>query len=166
MSHEPPETVDDLATRAYDQLRRIATRFFNNQAPGQTLQPTALVHEAFVRLATQSPEAFADKSHFVSVAARAMRQILVDRARRRNADKRGGGRQQVTLSGIPGEAGGSEVEVLALDDALKQLAESNPREAHVVELRFFGGLSVPEVARVTGSSAARARLASGSPRGG
>ena len=129
----------------YEELRRIAHGYFRGNE--QTLQPTSLVHEAFLRLA-QSEERGAlrinSKSHFCALAATAMRQILVDRARRRLAQKRGGGEQQLTLTGVG--TGAPDVDVIDLDRALSELAARDPRQARIVELRYFGGLTVEEIA--------------------
>lgn len=149
---DSPETPRPLGEVTYQQLRRIAAARFRGQGP-ITLQPTALVHEAWEKISAASPEVLSDRNHFLSLAARAMRQILIDQARARGAQKRGGGQVQVSLSGVAAadEAVG---DVLALDTALTELAEVDPRRAGVVELRFFGGLTVPEVAEATGSSVA------------
>ncbi len=141
-----------LMERTYEHLKTIARRYFSAQG-AHTLQPTALVHEAFLKLAAADADAFADKSHFIAVAATAMRQILVDHARKKNAAKRGGGMRRVTLSGAPGEDPSMLLDVISLDTALTQLASRDERQARVIELRFFGGLSVPEVASVVGVSA-------------
>jgi RNA polymerase sigma-70 factor, ECF subfamily len=146
-----PGATDALFRQVYAELRRIAGSYFRGQPSGRTLQPTALVHEAFLRL-VQSPEAVRDRAHFVAVAAVAMRQILTDHARQRAAKKRGGGRAQVTLSdevpaegqGAPGD--GKVVDVLALHAALDDLVELRPRQARIVEMRYFGGMTVEEVA--------------------
>ena len=130
--------LEDLA---YARLRAVAAKYFQ-QYGGVTLQPTALVHEAWLKLA-DTP--FENREHFCAVAARAMRQILVDRARSRNRAKRGGGWERVTLSGLGSDS--SLVEILSLDGALSALEADYPREARVVELRFFGGLTTEEVAR-------------------
>lgn len=133
----------------YKHLRAIAGSYFRGRPADQTLQPTALVHEAFLRLVRRDGDAFESKTHFVAVASRAMRQILTDAARRRTAAKRGGGgRERVTLSALPGDDARAVIDVLALDGSLTRLAEVAPRQARVVELRFFGGLTVPECATV------------------
>jgi len=131
----------------YDELRQIAARQFRGQAAGHTLQPTVLVHEAFLRLVGKSPASFQDKAHFFAVAATAMRQILVNHARASNADKRGGGAKPVALNQDVADAGPSaDLEVLALHDALEQLAKIDERKHRVIELRFFAGLTVEEIA--------------------
>jgi len=128
----------------YAHLRAVAGTYFRGRAANHTLQPTALVHEAWLRMA-KSDSAPTDREHFMAVAARAMRQILVDHARRRGAQKRGGDRERISLTGLPGDAPG-ELDVLAVDAALTELAQLNERQARIVELRFFGGLTVPETA--------------------
>jgi len=136
----------------YRELRAIAGNIFREQSAGHTLQPTALVHEAWLKLAeSDSSPAWQNRSHFLAVASKAMRQILVDHHRRRRAQKRGGeGRERITLSGIAIGAATPEIDLLALEEALEKLAELDPRTARVVELRFFGGLSVEEIADVLG----------------
>lgn len=150
MSEDAPP-IDRLVEGAYAELRRLAERYLGSA--DRTLQPTAVVHEAYLKLAATDPEAWADREHFLAVAARAMRQILVDAARRRLADKRGGDRSRVTLTGLP-EAGPDGLDTLSLDEALTRLGALDPRQARVVELRFFGGLTVPEVAQVLDQSTA------------
>jgi RNA polymerase sigma-70 factor, ECF subfamily len=147
--HDAPGPFPEV----YAQLRALASRYLSaGSAP--TLQPTALVHEAWLRLASAGGEAPAwrDRSHFCAVAARAMRQALVDHLRRSRADKRGGGLERVTLTGVLGHDPGAGVDVLALEDALAQLQALDARQARIVELRFYGGLSVPEAAECLGVS--------------
>src|SRR5688500_8324051 len=143
----------------YDELRRIAARYVSRERPGQTLQATALVNEAFVRLAAERPREFANRQHFVAIAALSMRQILVQRARARRAAKRGGAPQRVTLDdhNLPVAAdghSGDPIDIIALDDALTQLAALDATQARIVELRYFGGLTLEEVAEATGVSLA------------
>ena len=137
----------------YEELRRLATSFMRNERVEHTLQPTALVHEAFLRLVSATQIEWQDRAHFMGIAARAMRQILVDHARRHRAEKRGGGVKAVTLSAaelaIPDDA----VEILDLHEALERFAGVDQRAAQVVELRMFGGLSVQETAQVLEVSA-------------
>ena len=135
----------------YAQLRALASRYLSGGG-APTLQPTALVHEAWLRLAGADGAAWRDRSHFCAVAARAMRQALVDHLRRSRADKRGGGLERVTLTGVLGHDPGAGVDVLALEDALAQLHALDARQARIVELRFYGGLSVPEAAECLGVS--------------
>jgi RNA polymerase sigma-70 factor (ECF subfamily) len=149
----------DTAARAklvelvYDELRALAASYAAQQNPGHTLAPTALVHEAFLRLVGTSGPGWKDRSHFFAVAATAMRQILTDHARRKGADKRGGGEwQRISLSDANPAGPGEDADIAALDEALTRLAEADPRKHRVVELRFFGGLTVEEVAEELGVS--------------
>lgn len=152
----------------YDELRRVAARYINRERPGQTLQATALVHEAFVRLVGERARGFQNRAHFVAIAALSMRQILVQRARARRAAKRGGAPERVTLNEElgPGPGVGSggglgagfsrpfDIDLLALDEALTRLAALDPDQARLVELRYFGGLTIEETAEAMGGSAA------------
>jgi RNA polymerase sigma-70 factor (ECF subfamily) len=140
----------------YDELRRIAARYISRERPGQTLQATALVNEAFVRLAAERPRDFANRTHFLAIAALSMRQILVQRARARNAAKRGGAPLRVTLDdqNVGGSPGAGDIDVLALDEALTRLAAFDPEQAHIIELRYFGGLTLEETAEAAGVSLA------------
>ena len=146
--------VADLIPVVYDELRRIAARYMSRERPGQTIQATALVNEAFLRLAAERAHTFANRTHFVAIAALSMRQILVQRARARHAAKRGGQPARVTLDEglLVEEARG--VDVIALDDALTALARFDPDQARIVELRYFGGLTIEETAEAVGSSPA------------
>jgi RNA polymerase sigma factor (TIGR02999 family) len=147
-------TLDRLLPDAYQELRRLAAAYLRRERPGQTLQPTALVHEAYLRLAKDKPGRWQNRAHFCAIAANAMRQILVERARARGALKRGGGQPRVTLvDGVvdgmgpaAGNDGPAPIDLLALDQALTRLAELDPRQARIVELRYFGGLSLEETA--------------------
>jgi RNA polymerase sigma factor (TIGR02999 family) len=150
----------------YDELRRIAARYMSRERPGQTLQATALVNEAFVRLSAERPREFQNRTHFLAIAALSMRQILVQRARARRAAKRGGAPQRITLedsnldpsklpAGIrPSAASPDDIDMLALDEALTRLASIDPELARIVELRYFGGLTVEETAEVVDASPA------------
>ena len=146
----------DLMPLVYDELRRIAARYISRERPGQTLQATALVNEAYVRLAAERPREFANKTHFLAIAALSMRQILVQRARARKAAKRGGAPHRITLDdrNIDQAHLPTDVDVLALDEALSKLAALDAEQARIVELRYFGGLTVEETAEVLGSSPA------------
>lgn len=135
-----------VAPDIYESLRRLARRHFNH-ADGHTLQPTALVHEAFLKIAAADADRFADEAHFAAVAITAMRQIMVDHARARNAQKRGGSDQhRVTLSGVSDTDGTALVDLLALDAAISKLAALDERQSKAVELRYFAGLKVDEIA--------------------
>jgi RNA polymerase sigma-70 factor, ECF subfamily len=147
-----PSAAGALMEVLYPELRRLAASYLARQRADHTLQPTALVHEAFLKLIDQTSPAYNGRAHFFAVAARAMRQILVDHARADQAAKRGGGWQRISLDGNLAPSGGGMVDMIALDDALKGLAELDERQAQIVELRFFGGLTVDEVADVVGVS--------------
>lgn len=146
--NEGSEKNESLAS-AYEALRGIAASYLHNERINHTLQPTALVHEAYVKLAGGN---WRSDTHFRAVASNAMRQILVDHARARGAQKRGGGWLKVTLSGDAGATPGIDIDLLALDEALNELAQLDERKAKVVELRFFGGLSYAESACELGIS--------------
>ncbi|MFG0320493.1 MAG: ECF-type sigma factor [Planctomycetota bacterium JB042] len=139
--------TDELLPLVYEELRRLAQQVLRNEGSGRTLQPTALVHEAYLRLADQS-SSWQNRRHFLGVAAQAMRRIVIDAARMRRADRRGGGWQRVTLSAESGPGRDSDVDLLAVDEALTELGRLSPRQARLVELRFFAGLSVEEAAGV------------------
>jgi RNA polymerase sigma factor (TIGR02999 family) len=136
----------------YDEMRRLAHRYLRRERPGHTLQSTALVHEAFVRLTGNAPPQWEDRAHFFGIAARLMRQILVEYARSRNAGKRGGAALKLAIDAadVPGQSPG--LDIVALDDALKDLARFDPQQSRVVELRFFSGLSIEDTAEVLGIS--------------
>lgn len=139
------EAVERLLPLVYDQLRRIAEQQFRHQPSDHTLQPTALVHEAYLKLIGTSA-AWKDRQHFCAVAATAMRQILIDHVRRKRAAKRDGQRQDVPLEEITTPSGGSALDIVALDDALTKLGELNARYTRMVELRFLGGMPFNEIA--------------------
>jgi RNA polymerase sigma factor (TIGR02999 family) len=138
----------------YDELRRLAARYVSRERPGQTLQATALVNEAFVRIAAERSREFQNRTHFLAIAALSMRQILVQRARARAAVKRGGAPHRVTLGDAHLGSTQPDIDVLALDEALQRLAALDPEQARIVELRYFGGLTVEETAEVVGVSPA------------
>jgi RNA polymerase sigma factor (TIGR02999 family) len=138
----------------YRELRRLAGSYLRNQAPGHTLQPTALVHEAYLRLVDGSASDWQDRAHFFNVAATIMRQILVDHARSKVAAKRGGGRAKVEFQETLNYSDEKAADLVALDDALKGLAAFDERKARTIELRYFGGLSTEETAETLGISVA------------
>ncbi len=140
--------LDELVPLVHEELRRRAHRYIERERPGHTLQTTALVNEAYLRLVNQAGVRWQDRAHFFAVSARVMRHILVDYARARGYAKRGGGALRVTLDEAASESAGQDAELLALDEALKGLAEIYPRRSRVVELRYFGGLNNEEVAEV------------------
>ena len=163
MSSENDLRPESLMPLVYDELRRIAARYVSRERKGRTLQATALVNEAFIRLAAERPREFQNRAHFLAIAALSMRQILVQRARAREAAKRGGERERMTLdddaavaaSGFGHTAGGPDaVDLLALDTALSQLAAIDPELARLVELRYFGGMTIEETAEVMKTSPA------------
>ena len=145
-SHGEPGALDRLVPLVYGQLRRQARLQLRHERAGHTLQPTALVHEAFLRLVGQSRAQWQNREQFFAVAARAMRRVLVDHARARAAAKRGDGRTLIALDEAPDPAAPPAVDVLALDQALDRLAAIDLRQARAVELRYFAGLSAPETA--------------------
>ena len=139
--------LDRLTPIVYDELRRLARHYMRGERAGHSLQTTALIHEAYLRLVDYKRMRWQNRAHFVAVSAQAMRRILVDHARRRNM-KRGADQERVSLDDAALVSIAPSTDVVALDDALKALAERAPRKAQVVELRFFGGLSVEETAEV------------------
>jgi RNA polymerase sigma-70 factor, ECF subfamily len=146
---------EELIPLVYEELRRIAGRSFGRERSGHTLQPTALVHEVYQKLVDQQRVQWKNRNHFFAVAASLMRRILVDHARKRDAQRRGGGAERVALEeGNEVAAPGLDVDMLALDAALSELAAFDPGQARIVELRFFAGLSVVETAEALGSSRA------------
>ena len=148
------ETADRLVPLLYRELRRLAAGYLRNERPNHTLQPTALVNEAYLRLAGQADPEWKDRGRFVAVAAHVMREVLIDHARTRGRSKRGAGQRVISLEDA-GEVGdGREVDLIALDDALSELDRVDAQQGRIVELRYFGGLSIEETARVLGVSAA------------
>jgi len=174
MSNPTPGAVTDLLKRAgagdqaafeavfprvYGELRRIAAREMRREKQGRTLQTTALVHEAYLRLLKGASLSFENRAHFLGIAARAMREILIERARARAATKRGGQSVRVTFEDVAVQAIPASIDVLSLDEALQRLARLDERHARVVELRYFGGLSVEETAAALGLSPATVKRA-------
>jgi len=148
-----PPPAQELAPQVYDELRRLAAAYMRRERPGQTLQATALVHEAYLRLAGAGTP-WTDKRHFVGIAARSMRQILVERARARGAQKRWAGLDRVTMTDALAVAADAEGMLPALDEALTRLEQVDPEQARIVELRYFAGLSIDETADALGMSPA------------
>jgi RNA polymerase sigma factor (TIGR02999 family) len=144
--------ADRLLPLVYDEFRALARHYLAQERANHTLQPTALVHEAYMKLVDQTRVDWQGRSHFFAVAAQAMRRILVDHARSRQREKRGGGRARVVLDEAVALSPQKDEDVIALDEALERLAKLDPRQAKVVELRFFGGLGVEEVAHALGVS--------------
>jgi len=155
LSRPTPErpAVDVAAPAVYDELRRLAAAYMRRERPGQTLQATALVHEAYLRL-VGAGTAWNDQRHFVGIAARAMRQILVERARARGAQKRWAGMDRVSLTESLVSAANEDAMLPALDDALARLEQIDPEQAKIVELRYFVGLGIEETADALGMSPA------------
>jgi RNA polymerase sigma factor (TIGR02999 family) len=145
--------LEQLTPRVYDELRRIAGHFMRNEQPGRTIQTTALVHEAYLKLIDVSNVDWQHRAHFFAISAQIMRHILLDHARRRVAAKRGGAAARVNLDEVADIGAARASELIALDDALSALAKVDPRKAQVIELRFFAGLSVEETAEVLKVSA-------------
>jgi RNA polymerase sigma factor (TIGR02999 family) len=148
------QSLDSLLPAVYQELRRLAAGYIRRERPGQTLQPTALVHEAYLRLMKDRPDRWQNRAHFCAIAAHSMRQILIERARARGAQKRGGAQPCVTFDEALVAGGGQSFDVLALEEALQRLAELDPDQARIVELRFFGGLTVEETAEALSISPA------------
>ena len=148
------EALDALLPLVHRELRTLAARYLRKERAGHTLQPTALVNEAYLRLLGKPPEDLKDRAHFFAVAAQAMRRILVDHARRHRADKRVGPQDKVSLTRAPELSTAPRTDILELNDALDQLREVNERQAKLVELRYFGGLTNVEAAEALGASRA------------
>ncbi len=151
------DAASNLFLLAYDELRGLARGYLRRERYAQSIEATGLVHEAYMRLVPNASPEWEDRGHFIAIAARAMRQVLVEHARARNAQKRGGGQAAITLTDCPLNMPVSLVDLLAIDEALKALAEHDSRMADLVELRFFGGLTLEEAADATGISAATAK---------
>jgi RNA polymerase sigma factor (TIGR02999 family) len=148
ISGSSPQARDELMTTVYNELRRLAESYLRLERSDHTLQPTALVHEAYLRLVEQKNVKWHNREHFIGVAATMMRRILVNYAIKRKREKRGGGDVKLSLADADCFVGGKDVNLIALDEALQKLAEDYPQESRVVELKFFGGLSIEETARV------------------
>ncbi len=152
LSGGSPRAADELLPIVYDELRRLAGRYLRDEPANLTLQPTALVHEAYLRLVGTDDPRWENRAQFFSVAAQAMRRLLIDHARRRRAAKRGGDRQKRSLEDVGEPSTDRDAYLVAMDDALTELASIDPQLSRVIELRFFGGLGVDETARVLGVS--------------
>lgn len=149
--------LDRLMPVLYEELRRLAESHLRRERPDHTLQPTALIHEAYMRLVDQAHPEWQNRVHFFGVTSRLMRQILIEHARRHNAAKRGGGHQKITLDEAVVYSEGRAAEFLALDEALNRLAAFDERKVRVIELRYFGGLGVEETAQALDISVATVR---------
>ncbi len=147
-----PTAAAALLPRMYDELKRLAASQLRDQPTDHTLQPTALVNEAFLKLAGQGGADVKDRTHFFVLASKVMRQVLIDHARAKQAAKRGGDWQRITLSGMHEPSGFEDIDLLSLNEVLNELASLSERKARLVELRFFAGLTEIEAARVLGIS--------------
>jgi len=148
------EELDKMMPAIYDELRRQAARYLRQERPGHTLQTTALIHEAYVRLVDQRNVQWQNRAHFFGIAAQMMRRILVDHARTKKRAKRGGSDIKVSLDDAAVAVKGQDLDVVAVDEALSRLAKIDEQQSRVVELRFFSGLTVEETAEVMGISPA------------
>lgn len=144
------QAAEELLPLVYEELRKLAAHKMSHEAPGQTLQPTALVHEAWLRLAGSGAEGWENRRHFFAAAAEAMRRILIERARRRLAAKRGGGAVLVELEAVEIPVPDTDENLLLLHEALESLAEAHPQKAELIKLRYFAGLSFEDAARALG----------------
>jgi RNA polymerase sigma factor (TIGR02999 family) len=152
LSAGDPDAPERLMPLVYDELRRLAGRYLSRERPDHTLQPTALVHEAYLRMIGQTQVTWQNRAHFIGVAAQMMRRILVDHARLHHVEKRGGHRRKISLDEAVSFEKQRDVDLVALDDALSDLATLDPEQSRIVELRFFGGLTLDETAEVVGIS--------------
>jgi RNA polymerase sigma factor (TIGR02999 family) len=153
-----PKAPEQLLPLVYDELRKLAAQRMAQEKPGQTLQATALVHEAYLRLVdVEKVQHWDSRGHFFAAAAEAMQRILVDGARRHRAQKRGGGYERIDLPELAERAQDDPVDVLALDDALRKLEKLHPEKAQIVKLRFFAGCTLEETAQILGISRATAQ---------
>ncbi len=152
-----PKAAEQLLALVYDELRRLAAFKMAQQDPGQTLQPTALVHEAWLRLVGSQNPTFNDRTHFFRAAAEAMRHILIDRARRKQTQRHGGGYQRVDFTGFDLAAPAADDQLLAVHEALDKLALKHPKQAELVKLRYFAGMTNEEVSQVLGISLSTAK---------
>ena len=151
------QALERLTPLVYDELRRLAGHYLRRERPGHTLQSTALVHEAYLKLVGQNNVRWQNRAYLFGIAAQIIRRILVDYARARDADKRGAGAEKLSLDEAIALPGGPDLDLVALDDALETLARIDPRQARLVELRFFAGLTLEETAEVLQMSLATAK---------
>ncbi|MBI2948351.1 MAG: sigma-70 family RNA polymerase sigma factor [Verrucomicrobia bacterium] len=152
-----PARAEELLPLVYEELRKLAAHKLAHEAPGQTLQPTALVHEAWLKLAGPTPQPWNSRGHFFAAAAEAMRRILIDRARKRKRERHGHGLQRLDLSQVDVAVNTDDDLLLCVNEALGKLAAESPEKAELVKLRYFGGLSVLESAQALGISPATAK---------
>lgn len=147
-----PKAAGELLPLVYQELRRLAAFKMANESPGQTLQPTALVHEAWLRLVGAQQQTWQNRAHFFGAAAEAMRRILIDRARRRHAQRHGGGQQRLDIQDVEVAADAKDEELMAVHEALDKFAAQDAQKAELVKLRYFAGLTIEEAAQVLGIS--------------
>ncbi len=152
-----PKAAEQLLVLVYDELRRLAASKIAQEAPGQTLQPTALVHEAWLRLVGDHTPSFKNREHFFRASAEAMRRILIDRARRKHTQRHGGGYQRVDFEGLDLAAPSADDQLLAVNEALSKFTLEHPVQAELVKLRYFAGLTNEEVSQVLGLSVSTAK---------
>jgi RNA polymerase sigma factor (TIGR02999 family) len=152
-----PKAADELLPLVYDELRQLAMHKMANERPGQTLQATALVHEAWIKLAGSTDQHWRGRRHFFGAAAEAMRRILIDRARRRNRDRHGAGLQRIDLDSVDLAVTTDDETLLQLDEALEKLSLESPDKAELIKLRYFAGLTLAEAAQARGISLATAK---------
>jgi RNA polymerase sigma factor (TIGR02999 family) len=146
------KATEELLPLVYEELRILAAQKLSHESPGQTLQATALVHEAYLRLVGDEPQTWENRGHFFAAAAEAMRRILVDNARRKKTQRHGGGHERVELESLDAVAGEPPEHLLRLDEALTKLAQQDPEVAELVKLRYFGGLTLEQAAEIQGIS--------------
>src|SRR5437879_11154257 len=153
IEHGDPHAAGQLLPLVYEELRKLAAQKMAQEAPGQTLQATALVHEAYVRLVdVEKAQHWDSRGHFFAAAAEAMRRVLIDNARRRRSQRHGGEAQRRSLEGLEAASPASDDELLAVNEALERLHKVAPAKADLVKLRYFGGLTIPEAAQALGIS--------------
>jgi len=152
-----PKAADELLPLVYDELRKLAAYKMSNEAAGQTLQPTALVHEAWLKLVGSTEQQWRNRKHFFGAAAEAMRRILIDRARKRHRSRHGHGLQRIDLNQVDIAAETDDETLVAVDEALSRLAVESPERAELVKLRYFVGLSIPDAAEALGISESTAK---------
>lgn len=157
LDHGDPKAATELLPLVYVELRQLAAHRMAHEASGHTLQPTALVHEAWLRLVNTENQTWQNRAHFFGAAAEAMRRILIDRARRKKAIRHGGGQQRVDIRNVDLAAPGEDDQLLAVNEALGRLAEQDKLKAELVKLRYFGGLTIQEAAQVLDISEATAK---------
>jgi RNA polymerase sigma factor (TIGR02999 family) len=146
------QATDELLPVVYEELRLLAAQKLSRESPGQTLQATALVHEAYLRLVGDGPRSWENRGHFFAAAAEAMRRILIENARRKKSARHGGGHQKVGLTGVEPATNEAAEDLLALDEALQKLAQMDPSKAELVKLRYFAGLTLEQAAEALGMS--------------